>query len=691
MNLTIAYCNNIDAATISIEETRLNIKYALNGTGKSTVARAIELQLRGEGALKELTPFKLLDSTNEEHRPRVEGLAGMTSCAVFNDAYINQFAFQPDEILADSFNVFVRSPDYEKHLAEIETLTASIRATFKESKDIDRVIGELTTLSESFGKSKTGFSAAGALAKGIGKGNKIANIPKGLESYTAYLRSSVNSKWLRWQMDGNAYVELSDNCPYCTSPTSDKKETIAKVSEEYDAKAVEHLNRIIGVLESLGKYFSDDASTKLKAITSNVNGLSKEEISYLLRIREQVDVLKEKMLNLRGMTYFSMKDAAKVSDLLSGLRIDLGYLSELDSSSTRELVEKINAALDDVLGKVGKLQGEVAQQTAVISKTIEANKTGVNEFLQCAGYKYHVDAEYVNQTYRMRLRHVDSAEAVKSGSQHLSYGEKNAFALVLFMYECLSKQPDIIVLDDPISSFDRNKKYAVIDMLFRGKRSLRGKTVLMMTHDLEPIIDILHNLRHKFDPPPLASFMWLRHGSLKEQPIERADLCTFGRICDENIAGAAEDIVKVTYLRRHFEILDNRGLAYQLLSNLLHKRSVPFKKEGGSEIPLSNEEIASATKEVQQKMPSFDYARLLSRVSDSALLKNAFISSSNSYEKLQLFRLLQVKLARNDVLQKFINETFHIENELVMQINPCKYDVVPEFIMDECERLVGAI
>ncbi|MBP8830164.1 MAG: AAA family ATPase, partial [Desulfobacter sp.] len=577
MNLTIAYCNNIDAATIAIEEGRLNIKYALNGTGKSTVARAIELQLRGEGALKELTPFKLIDSANQEHMPQVDGLEGMSSCAVFNDAYINQFAFQPDEILTNSFNVFVRSPGYDKHLEEIEALTASIRDTFKDSEDIDRVIGELSTLSDSFGKSKSGFSAAGALAKGIGKGNKIANIPKGLESYTAYLRSSVNSKWLRWQMDGNTYVDLSDNCPYCTSPTSDKKATIAKVSEEYDAKAVEHLNRIVAVLDSLGQYFSEDAGHKLKVISSNVNGLSKEEISYLLRIKEQVDVLKGKMLDLRGMTYFSMKDAAKVSDLLSALRIDLAYLPEMDSSITRNLVEKINKALDDVLGKVGKLQGEVAQQTAEISKTIEANKAGINEFLKCAGYKYHVDAEYVDQTYKMRLRHVDSTEAVKSGSQHLSYGEKNAFALVLFMYECLSKRPDVIVLDDPISSFDRNKKYAVIDMLFRGKRSLRGRTVLVMTHDLEPIIDILYNLPHKFDPLPQAAFMWVRQGVLREEPISRADLCTFGRICDENVAGAVEDVVKATYLRRHFEILDNKGMAYQLLSNLLHKRSAPFK------------------------------------------------------------------------------------------------------------------
>jgi hypothetical protein len=259
------------------------------------------------------------------------------------------------------------------------------------------------------------------------------------------------------------------------------------------------------------------------------------------------------------------------------------------------------------------------------------------------------------------------------------------------MYECLSKQPDIIILDDPISSFDRNKKYAVIDMLFRGNRSLRGRTVLMMTHDLEPIVDILYNLPHKFEPLPLASFMWVRQGVLKEQSIGRADLCTFGRICDENIAAAAEDVVKVTYLRRNFEILDNKGMAYQLLSNLLHKRSAPFKKEGGAEIPLSEEEIATATEEIGKRMPSFDYEGILLRVSNVALLKGTFISSSNSYEKLQIFRLLQGQLTPSDVLQKFINETFHIENEHVMQINPCKYEVVPEFIIEECERLVGTI
>lgn len=690
MILEINCCNNIDAGNISIDEKVLNIKYAMNGTGKSTIARAIELHVKNDGSIKELTPFKLLESKEEDKKPMISGLDGVSAVAIFNDTYINQFAFKQDEILTNSFEVFVKTADYEKHIDEIEKIITKIKDTFRDSKEIDLVIGDLVTLSDSFGKSKSGYSEAGVLAKGIGKGNKVANIPKGLESYSAYLKSTLNSKWLRWQMDGNTYSGLSDNCPYCTSPTLDKKEVISQVSKEFDAKSIEHLNKIIAVVESLGKYFSQDANDKLLKITSNVKELSKEEKNYLLRIKEQVDTLKSKMLDIRGITYFSMKDVGKVSDYFVSLKIDLSFLPEMDSIKTRELVNRLNFTLDNVLSQVGILQGEIAQQNLLIKKTIDENKSEINEFLRFAGYKYHVDVEYSNESYKMRLRHVDFSEAVTNGGQHLSYGERNAFSLVLFMYECLSKNPDVIILDDPISSFDRNKKFAVMDMLFRGKKSLRDRTVLMMTHDIEPVIDILYNLPHIFDPIPHASFIELKSGVINEIPISRGDISTFGRICDDNICNREEDVVKLVYLRRYYEILNNKGLAYQLLSNLLHKRVAPFKKENGQETPLTPSEITEAVNEIMLKMPAFDYAQLLSKLSDIEYMKNAFKEAEYNYEKLQIFRVLQDSFPNNVVINKFINEAFHIENEYIMQINPCKYEIVPSFIIDECNKLVFA-
>lgn len=41
MNIELYNCNNIDTGSIKITEGVLNIKYAINGTGKSTLSKAI--------------------------------------------------------------------------------------------------------------------------------------------------------------------------------------------------------------------------------------------------------------------------------------------------------------------------------------------------------------------------------------------------------------------------------------------------------------------------------------------------------------------------------------------------------------------------------------------------------------------------------------------------------------------------
>ena len=108
MIIEVKYCNSIDVGQISIDENRLNIKYALNGAGKSTIARAIELHAKGDGSIKGLTPFKFLAANDDIHMPTISGLVGVNSVAIFNDSYINQFAFQQDEVLTNSFEVFTK-------------------------------------------------------------------------------------------------------------------------------------------------------------------------------------------------------------------------------------------------------------------------------------------------------------------------------------------------------------------------------------------------------------------------------------------------------------------------------------------------------------------------------------------------------------------------------------------------------
>ena len=57
INIQIENCNNIDNGNIVLKENKLNIKYGINGTGKSTIAKAIKNH-NAEEKLKQLTPFK---------------------------------------------------------------------------------------------------------------------------------------------------------------------------------------------------------------------------------------------------------------------------------------------------------------------------------------------------------------------------------------------------------------------------------------------------------------------------------------------------------------------------------------------------------------------------------------------------------------------------------------------------------
>ncbi|WP_253947452.1 hypothetical protein [Paraburkholderia xenovorans] len=252
------------------------------------------------------------------------------------------------------------------------------------------------------------------------------------------------------------------------------------------------------------------------------------------------------------------------------------------------------------------------------------------------------------------------------------------------------KNPDLVVLDDPISSFDKNKKFAILEMLFRGKDSLREKTVLMLTHDIEPVIDMVKSLSHTFQPTPVASFLSSKAGVVTELDVKKIDLLTFAQICDENIKSLDNDAIKIIYLRRHYEILDNKGLEYQLISSLLHKKPVPTVKENEGERPMTEPELASATAAIQAKLSSFEYQKLLALVLDKAAINKAYAAAKNGYEKLQLFRVANNDNHENDIVKKYINESFHIENEYIMQLNPHRYDSVPDYIIAECDQAMRA-
>jgi energy-coupling factor transporter ATP-binding protein EcfA2 len=680
--INIKNCNSVSEANIIIDDGKLNIKYGINGTGKSTIAKAIKFYNNLEN-LRDLLPFKYRENNPDKIKPAVGGAECYPDIMIFNEEYIEQFVFKQDELLENSFEIFIKDDRYQENLDAIEELFSDVKNLFKTNDTLAKVIEDLGELSSSFSSTGGGMAKNGQMYKALSGGNKIENIPTGLEEYSDYLKSDKNTAWIRWQISGGGFMEISNKCPFCTSAIETRKETIKRVATEYpNDKTIEYLLKIIKVMDSLKGYFTIETQATIEKITKNKIGIDDAENDFLKRIKSEIDTLIKKLDNLQHLAYFSFNNVDNMATELDRLKIDLKLVPALNSSTTQAVIEPLNTLLKDLINKTGMLKGKINTQKQTIARKIDSHKKEINDFLKFAGYKYAIEIEEYEQEYKLKLRHNDLSTSVQKGSQHLSFGEKNAFALMLFMYDCLSKAPDLIIMDDPISSFDKNKKFAIMERLFRGEKSFKEKTVLMLTHDIDPIIDVFKVLYGKLEPVPVASFLKSRNGIIEEIEIAKNDLLTFAQVCKENILSSSEVINKLIYLRRYYEVLDDKSEAYHLLANLFHAREVPSI----GTLEMTSEEISKASDTIREHIPMFNYNEQLARIKDENVLKEIYNNCQSDYEKLQLFRMINVGRHPSDVIQKYINETYHIENEYISQLNPRKYEVIPEFIIEECNK-----
>lgn len=94
---------------------------------------------------------------------------------------------------------------------------------------------------------------------------------------------------------------------------------------------------------------------------------------------------------------------------------------------------------------------------------------------------------------------------------------------------------------------------------------------------------------------------------------------------------------------------------------------------------------------IREDIPEFDYAALLKELRDPEVLKKKFDATSVGYEKVQIFRIASETQPSSSTADagftKFVNESYHIENEYVMQLNPREFDAVPDHIVQSCEDL----
>ena len=135
MNITLCNCKNIEQGVIHVDEGKLNIKYAINGTGKSTIAQAIDKKVKGE-SLSSLKPLKYIKDHDNAHDPSVDISSPINQTIIFNENYIERYLFKKTELVENSYEIFIKTQRYDEQMKEIEDSVKCIRDTFQNDPEL---------------------------------------------------------------------------------------------------------------------------------------------------------------------------------------------------------------------------------------------------------------------------------------------------------------------------------------------------------------------------------------------------------------------------------------------------------------------------------------------------------------------------------------------------------------------------
>lgn len=691
MNVVIENCRSIDNASISIEPGKLNVKFAPNGTGKSSIAKAL-VSAVSESIGPDLVPFKWQkEGSAEKHPFNVSGLNGITSVEVFDEEYVQSVVFQQDSLFPDSFDVFVRTPEFINTENKLrEQLEAMVKLS--EREDVRRLAADL----ESFLANLVGNSGldrnkkpkgSSPVVKALKEGNTWAHEDPLLTPFKPILGQGPFKKWAAWHKQGRDYLSLMEGvCPYCGLPASDSEKRIDAVGNSFDSTKVGNIEKTINALSIGSAYLSETASCKINSIVDSADPITEQEKAFIGKVVQDAQLIIDTLAKLRAISsYFVLSSVDNLNEGLSNCKIDIALVDNFNSSICSALAAEINKAVDAAMTNAGKLIGLVKRQKLHLAAALKDRCEEINSFLTEAGYPYSVNIPGAEDgKCSVRLVHTSQWE-VPDSREALSYGEKNAFALVFFAYECMSKKPDLVILDDPISSFDGAKRYALLNMLFLGgigEATLKGKTVLLLTHDYGTLFDIEHTHKPTFQPSANSCVLSCADGLVNETVVTANDMVLADNLYERLAKSSSALMVKLVYARKVLEVRDDKGDAYDVVSSLFHHRPTPTHIDM---TPMKSTEINNGVTNLEAIVGEpIDYNDLLDTLNNPTKMLEIFDASSSNYEKLQLARIATEACTDDKVLKERMDESVHVGNGFLYQLDPTRFELVPSQLVERC-------
>ena len=394
--IKIRNCNCIADADIHLEENALNIKYGANGTGKSTVCKAIFAKASDDAEkMAKLRPYGI-EENDEEHQPDVAEMP-YSNVRVFDETYVNSYLFQGASFLENSYKVFLHSDKCEQLKEEINVLLAKLQNIFEENEDVKELYGFLPKYFDTIKFSNGKIQKRGGVGEFLkGNGGGFENYSE-IKSYSPFYENrdmGTVSKWAKWRNDGIKQMN-GESCPFCThhmesDKISKENEIISKVFKnsalstasavlEYLQDAVEAGYIDVSAVENMQEYIGN--KSKEDALFSELQQLAIETNYLLTKIN--------RIVSFRPMNV-THEQLQIIENSLDEMVIESRQLMKFYTTELiKQLVETIYNNVEELKKNTGKLKGLFVQHEKKLEELIANRKEDINQFFTLAGFPYN--------------------------------------------------------------------------------------------------------------------------------------------------------------------------------------------------------------------------------------------------------------------------------------------------------------
>lgn len=697
MEISVKNLGIITKGKMSVERNKVNIKYGINGIGKSTISKGIELKVKNEN-------LDQLRTHGSNLTPELSIDEKISNIIVFNQEYVDDYLYKGD-IANNSFEIMINTDEYRLGRKKIDDMFVEL-VTRNNNTSIRTIISELESFkanvpvkkTEKAGKVKYNISGTTKFVKAKAVANFDELLNDKAKLYQEQLKSNKNHEWLKWFKAGHSYIEQSGCCPFCrTELPSDFRERISSIEEVVNETGLKQNFEIKEVVTTAEKYMTEDNRGEMNNIINQSTPLSDEEKKLMYDIVEVCSNELEKLKNLRSINITEVRkkyEEDSLVDFLTQNSLNLEFFRNLPNEEIQD-IESINRSINNVIVKADELKSVTKEFSDRLNQIVEEKKVYINDFLNISGIPYEIEIfENGDNDFKTILKPSYSNEEISE--KCLSFGEKNAISLILFSLEA-SKNYELIILDDPVSSFDNNKKFAILYYLFtKDEAVFKDKTVILFTHDFDIIVDFKYKNEFK-TINNRCYFVKNDNGEFIENVISGTSVI----YTVKNWRKKAENqqthpLLRIVNLRKYLQYTKpEEKCAIDIMSSIEHNDSEPMESNNGEKVKITDAvQLNKGIECIKEIIIDFSYEDYLAKVQDKVELKRLYDKENSTITKLQILRMI-VNLVGVQVESKvfwdYLTEYYHVENNEMTTLDENKFDLIPSYIMKMSDEIIEEI